>query len=225
MGGGAAGLRAAIAAAELSDQLSIALVSKVLDRANRLRTGPGLDPSSDMGPLVTGAAKEKVAGLIETGVNEGAKLVLDGRDVRVEGHSDGLYIGPTLFDEVGTQMEIYKQEIFGPVLIVLRVADIDEAIQMITDNPYGNGTAIFTSNGAAARKFQNEIQVGMVGINVPIPVPLAFYSFGGWKDSLFGDLHVHGPEGVAFYTRGKVVTTRWPVPRDSAVELGFPTSR
>jgi malonate-semialdehyde dehydrogenase (acetylating)/methylmalonate-semialdehyde dehydrogenase len=122
-------------------------------------------------------------------------------------------------------MEIYKQEIFGPVLIVLRVADIDEAIGMVTDNPYGNGTAIFTSNGAAARKFQNEIQVGMVGINVPIPVPLAFYSFGGWKDSLFGDLHVHGPEGVAFYTRGKVVTTRWPVPRDSAVELGFPTSR
>jgi malonate-semialdehyde dehydrogenase (acetylating) / methylmalonate-semialdehyde dehydrogenase len=202
-----------------------ALVSKVLDRANRLRTGPGLDPSSDMGPLVTGAAKDKVAGLIETGVNEGAKLVLDGRDVRVEGHEDGFYIGPTLFDEVGTQMEIYRQEIFGPVLIVLRVADIEEAIQMVTDNPYGNGTAIFTSNGAAARKFQNEIQVGMVGINVPIPVPLAFYSFGGWKDSLFGDLHVHGPEGVEFYTRGKVVTTRWPVPRDSAVELGFPTSR
>ena len=171
------------------------------------------------------AAKEKVAGLIETGVNEGAKLVLDGRDVRVEGHEDGFYLGPTLFDEVGTNMEIYKQEIFGPVLIVLRVADIDEAIQMINDNPYGNGTAIFTSNGAAARKFQNEIQVGMVGINVPIPVPLAFYSFGGWKDSLFGDLHVHGPEGVAFYTRGKVVTSRWPVPRNSALELGFPTSQ
>jgi malonate-semialdehyde dehydrogenase (acetylating)/methylmalonate-semialdehyde dehydrogenase len=178
-----------------------------------------------MGPLVTGAAKEKVAGLVETGVNEGAKLVLDGRGVRVEGHQDGFYLGPTLFDEVGTNMEIYQQEIFGPVLIVLRVADIEEAIQMITENPYGNGTAIFTSNGAAARKFQNEIQVGMIGVNIPIPVPMAFYSFGGWKDSLFGDLHVHGPEGVAFYTRGKVVTTRWPVPRDSAVELGFPTSR
>ncbi|MFL6265580.1 MAG: CoA-acylating methylmalonate-semialdehyde dehydrogenase, partial [Actinomycetes bacterium] len=202
-----------------------ALVSKVLERAGGLRTGPGLDPDSDMGPLVTGAAKEKVAGLIETGVNEGAKLALDGRDVRVEGHEDGFYIGPTLFDEVRTNMEIYKQEIFGPVLIVLRVADIEEAIQMITENPYGNGTAIFTSNGAAARKFQNEIQVGMIGVNIPIPVPMAFYSFGGWKDSLFGDLHVHGPEGVAFYTRGKVVTTRWPVPRDSAVELGFPTSR
>jgi malonate-semialdehyde dehydrogenase (acetylating)/methylmalonate-semialdehyde dehydrogenase len=202
-----------------------ALVSKVLDRANRLRTGPGLDPASDMGPLVTGAARDKVSGLIETGVNEGAKLALDGRGVRVEGHEDGFFVGPTLFDEVRTHMEIYKQEIFGPVLIVLRVADIEEAIQMVNDNPYGNGTAIFTSNGAAARKFQNEIQIGMVGVNVPIPVPLAFYSFGGWKQSLFGDLHVHGPEGVAFYTRGKVVTARWPVPRDSAVELGFPTSR
>jgi malonate-semialdehyde dehydrogenase (acetylating)/methylmalonate-semialdehyde dehydrogenase len=202
-----------------------ALIGKVLERAGRLRTGPGLDPSSDMGPLVTGAARDKVSGLIETGVNEGAKLVLDGRDVRVEDHGEGFYVGPTLFDEVRTHMEIYKQEIFGPVLIVLRVADIDEAIGMINDNPYGNGTAIFTANGAAARKFQNEVQVGMIGVNIPIPVPMAFYSFGGWKDSLFGDLHVHGPEGVAFYTRGKVVTTRWPVPRDSAVELGFPTSR
>jgi malonate-semialdehyde dehydrogenase (acetylating)/methylmalonate-semialdehyde dehydrogenase len=202
-----------------------ALVEKVLERANSLRTGPGLDPSSDMGPLVSGAARDKVSGLIESGVNEGAKLVLDGRDVRVEGHEDGFYLGPTLFDEVTTEMAIYQQEVFGPVLIVLRVSDIDEAIEMIARNPYGNGTAIFTSNGAAARKFQNEVQAGMVGVNVPIPVPMAFYSFGGWKDSLFGDLHVHGPEGVAFYTRGKVVTTRWPVPRDSAVELGFPTSR
>jgi malonate-semialdehyde dehydrogenase (acetylating)/methylmalonate-semialdehyde dehydrogenase len=202
-----------------------ALIDKVMERAERLRTGPGLDPDSDMGPLVTGAARDKVSGLIDTGVNEGAKLVVDGRGVRVEGHEDGFYVGPTLFDEVRTHMEIYKQEIFGPVLIVLRVADIDEAIQMINDNPYGNGTAIFTANGAAARKFQNEVQVGMIGVNIPIPVPMAFYSFGGWKDSLFGDLHVHGPEGVAFYTRGKVVTSRWPVPRDSAVELGFPTSR
>jgi malonate-semialdehyde dehydrogenase (acetylating) / methylmalonate-semialdehyde dehydrogenase len=202
-----------------------ALIDKVLERAERLRTGPGLDPSSDMGPLVTGAARDKVSGLVETGVNEGAKLVLDGRGVRVEGHPEGFYVGPTLFDEVGTGMEIYKQEIFGPVLIVLRASDIDEAIGMINRNPYGNGTAIFTANGAAARKFQNEVTVGMIGVNIPIPVPMAFYSFGGWKDSLFGDLHVHGPEGVAFYTRGKVVTTRWPVPRDSAVELGFPTSR
>ena len=202
-----------------------ALVSKVLERAGRLRTGPGLDPSSDMGPLVSGAARDKVAGLIESGVNEGAKLVLDGRNLRVEGHDDGFYLGPTLFDQVTTDMAIYKEEIFGPVLIVLRTDTIDQAIDMISGNPYGNGTAIFTSNGAAGRKFQSEVQAGMIGVNVPIPVPMAFYSFGGWKDSLFGDLHVHGPEGVSFYTRGKVVTTRWPVPRDSAVELGFPTSR
>jgi malonate-semialdehyde dehydrogenase (acetylating)/methylmalonate-semialdehyde dehydrogenase len=202
-----------------------ALVDKVRERAERLRTGPGLDPQTDMGPLVSGAARDKVAGLIESGVHEGAKLLLDGREVAVDGHQDGFYLGPSLFDEVTTDMAIYREEIFGPVLIVLRTDTIDEAIELISSNPYGNGTAIFTSNGAAARKFQNEVQAGMVGVNVPIPVPMAFYSFGGWKDSLFGDLHVHGPEGVAFYTRGKVVTSRWPVPRDSAVELGFPTSR
>ncbi len=201
------------------------LVDKVRERAESLRTGPGLDPETDMGPLVSGAARDKVAGLIESGVRQGAKLVVDGRNLRVEGHEDGFYLGPSLFDKVTTDMAIYREEIFGPVLIVLRTNTIDEAIEMIGRNPYGNGTAIFTSNGAAARKFQNEVQAGMVGVNVPIPVPMAFYSFGGWKDSLFGDLHVHGPEGVAFYTRGKVVTTRWPVPRDSAVELGFPTSR
>jgi malonate-semialdehyde dehydrogenase (acetylating)/methylmalonate-semialdehyde dehydrogenase len=201
-----------------------ALVAKVVDRARGLRTGPGLDPESEMGPLVTGAAREKVAGLVETGVREGAKLVLDGRDLRVEGHEQGFFLGPCLFDEVTPEMTIYREEVFGPVLIVLRAADISEAIELVSSNPYGNGTAIFTSNGAAARKFQNEVQAGMVGVNVPIPVPMAFYSFGGWKQSLFGDIHVHGPEGVAFYTHGKVVTSRWPVPRDSAVELGFPTS-
>jgi malonate-semialdehyde dehydrogenase (acetylating)/methylmalonate-semialdehyde dehydrogenase len=201
-----------------------ALVEKVIERAQGLRTGPGLDPESEMGPLVTGASRDKVAGLIESGVHEGAKLVLDGRGVRVEGHEGGYFLGPSVFDEVSTEMRIYTEEIFGPVLIVLRVDDIDQAIQMISDNPYGNGTAIFTQNGAAARKFHNEVQAGMIGINIPIPVPMAFYSFGGWKDSLFGDLHVHGPEGVAFYTRGKAVTSRWPIPRDSAVELGFPIS-
>jgi malonate-semialdehyde dehydrogenase (acetylating) / methylmalonate-semialdehyde dehydrogenase len=199
------------------------LVAKVMERAAALRTGPGLDPASEMGPLVSGAARDKVAGLIESGVNEGAKLVLDGRGLRVEGHEEGYFLGPTLFDEVTTDMEVYKQEIFGPVLIVLRVDDIDDAIRMVSENPYGNGTAIFTASGAAGRKFQNEVQAGMVGINVPIPVPMAFYSFGGWKSSLFGDLHVHGPEGIAFYTRGKVVTSRWPIPAGSAVELGFPT--
>ena len=202
-----------------------ALVERVVERARGLRTGPGLDAASQMGPLVTGAARDKVAGLVETGVQEGAKLVLDGRDVEVEGHQQGFFLGPCLFDQVTPEMTIYKEEIFGPVLIVLRAADIGEAIDLVSRNPYGNGTAIFTQNGAAARKFQNEVQAGMVGINVPIPVPMAFYSFGGWKQSLFGDVHIHGPEGVAFYTRGKVVTSRWPVPRNSAVELGFPTSR
>jgi malonate-semialdehyde dehydrogenase (acetylating) / methylmalonate-semialdehyde dehydrogenase len=201
-----------------------ALVDKVVERARGLRTGPGLDPESEMGPLVTEAAREKVAGLVETGVREGAKLVLDGRGLSVAGHERGFFLGACLFDEVTPEMTIYREEVFGPVLIVLRAADISEAIELISRNPYGNGTAIFTSSGAAARKFQNEVQAGMVGINVPIPVPMAFYSFGGWKQSLFGDIHVHGPEGVAFYTHGKVVTSRWPVPRDSAVELGFPTS-
>jgi malonate-semialdehyde dehydrogenase (acetylating) / methylmalonate-semialdehyde dehydrogenase len=200
------------------------LVDKVRERATSLRTGPGLDPGTDMGPLVSSASRDKVAGLIESGVREGAKLVLDGRGLEVEGHEDGFFVGPTLFDEVTTEMSIYREEIFGPVLIVLRTGTISEAIEVVNRNPYGNGTAIFTQNGAAARKFQHEVQAGMVGVNVPIPVPMAFYSFGGWKQSLFGDLHVHGPEGVAFYTRGKVVTSRWPVPRDSAVELGFPTS-
>jgi malonate-semialdehyde dehydrogenase (acetylating) / methylmalonate-semialdehyde dehydrogenase len=202
-----------------------ALVEKVVERAQALRTGPGLDPESEMGPLVSGASRDKVASLIESGVNEGAKLVLDGRGLKVEGHEEGYFLGPSVFDDVRTDQAIYREEVFGPVLIVLRVDDIDQAIKLISDNPYGNGTAIFTSNGAAARKFQNEVQAGMIGINIPIPVPMAFYSFGGWKDSLFGDLHVHGPEGVAFYTRGKAVTSRWPVPRDSTVELGFPTAR
>ncbi len=198
------------------------LVGKVVERAQALKTGPGLDPDSEMGPLVTGAARDKVASLIQEGVDQGAKLVLDGRGLKVDGHEEGYFLGPSVFDEVTSAQSIYQQEIFGPVLIVLRVDDIDQAIELISDNPYGNGTAIFTSNGAAARKFQNEVQAGMIGINIPIPVPMAFYSFGGWKDSLFGDLHVHGPEGVAFYTRGKAVTSRWPVPKDSAVELGFP---
>jgi malonate-semialdehyde dehydrogenase (acetylating)/methylmalonate-semialdehyde dehydrogenase len=202
-----------------------ALVAKVMERARELRTGPGLDPASEMGPLVTGGARDKVAGLVETGVREGAKLVLDGRDLQVAGHEQGFFLGPCLFDEVTPEMTIYREEIFGPVLIVLRATDIEQAIDLVSRNPYGNGTAIFTRSGAAARKFQNEVQAGMVGINVPIPVPMAFYSFGGWKQSLFGDIHVHGPEGVAFYTRGKVVTSRWPVPRDSTVELGFPASR
>ena len=164
----------------------------------------------DMGPLVTRAHRDKVAGYVDKGVAEGAKLVLDGRSVKSAGHEDGFFLGASLFDNVKPEMTIYKDEIFGPVLIVLRVKTLDEAIALINANPYANGTAVFTRSGGAARKFEREIEVGMVGINVPIPVPIAFYSFGGWRKSLFGDTHVHGMEGVRFYTRGKVVTTRWP---------------
>jgi malonate-semialdehyde dehydrogenase (acetylating)/methylmalonate-semialdehyde dehydrogenase len=157
-------------------------------------------------------------------VAQGAKLVTDGRGIKVEGHEHGYYVGPTLFDHVSTEMDIYRNEIFGPVLIVLRVADLDEAIRLVNSNPYANGTAIFTASGAAARRFQNEIEVGMVGINVPIPVPMAFFSFGGWKASLFGDLHMHGMEGIYFYTRTKAITTRWPEVSDKKTStLVMPT--
>jgi malonate-semialdehyde dehydrogenase (acetylating)/methylmalonate-semialdehyde dehydrogenase len=163
-----------------------------------------------MGPLVTRAHRDKVAGYVDKGVAEGAQLVLDGRGLKISGHEDGFFLGASLFDRVKPDMAIYKDEIFGPVLVVLRVKTLDEAIALINANPYANGTAVFTRSGGAARRFEREIEVGMVGINVPIPVPVAFFSFGGWRGSLFGDQHVHGMEGVRFYTRGKVVTTRWP---------------
>jgi malonate-semialdehyde dehydrogenase (acetylating)/methylmalonate-semialdehyde dehydrogenase len=166
---------------------------------------------------------KKVAGYVDQGVKEGAELVLDGRGLRVAGSEQGFFLGPTLFDRVRPEMAIYRDEIFGPVLVVLRAATLDEAIALVNANPYGNGTAIFTRDGGAARRFQNEIEVGMVGINVPIPVPMAFFSFGGWKASLFGDLHVHGPDGVRFYTRGKVVTARWPENATPAPGLNMPT--
>ena len=160
---------------------------------------------------------------IDTGVAEGAKLVVDGRNKKIAGHENGFFLGTTLFDQVKTNMKIYQDEIFGPVLVVLRADTIEEAIALVNANPYGNGTAIFTNSGGAARRFQEEIQVGMVGVNVPIPVPMAFYSFGGWKNSLFGDLHVHGVEGTKFYTRTKVVTTRWPHEDTPAPGLNMPT--
>ena len=175
----------------------------------------------DMGPLVTGQHRDKVASYIEKGVQEGAKLVVDARTQ--ERPKEGFYLGTSLFDHVKPEMEIYRNEIFGPVLVVLRVGTLEEAIALINKNPYANGTAIFTESGGAARRFENEVQVGMVGINVPIPVPVAFYSFGGWKSSLFGDLHVHGPESVKFYTRTKVVTTRWPHQDTPAPGLNMPT--
>jgi len=198
------------------------LIPEVMARIAKLRTGPGSDPDSEMGPLVTPEHRDKVVGLIEKGVEEGADLLIDGRGYSPEGFESGFYVAPTLFDKVTPSMEIYKHEIFGPVLSVVRVDHFQDAIEMINDNPYGNGTALFTNDGGAARKFQSEIQVGMVGINVPIPVPLAFFSFGGWKSSIFGASPIYGPEGVRFYTKQKVVITRWPDPIHRGVDLGFP---
>ena len=187
-----------------------ALVAKLKERAEKLVVGPGDKRGVDMGPVISAQHRDRIVGYIDSGVQQGAKLVTDGRGIKVPDHENGYFVGPTLFDNVSTDMKIYKEEIFGPVLIVLRVASFDAAISMVNSNPYANGTAVFTTSGAAARRFQNEIEVGMVGINVPIPVPMAFFSFGGWKSSLFGDLHMHGMEGVYFYTRTKAVTTRWP---------------
>jgi malonate-semialdehyde dehydrogenase (acetylating)/methylmalonate-semialdehyde dehydrogenase len=190
------------------------IVRLLHDKASKLKVGPGYQEGTDMGPLVTREHRDRVKGYVDSGVAEGATLVLDGRGLKVPGHEGGFFLGPTLFDHVKTDMTIYKDEIFGPVLIVLRVASLDEAIAMINRNPYANGTAIFTRSGAAARRFEHDIEVGMVGVNIPIPVPMAFFSFGGWKASLFGDLHMHGMEGVKFFTRTKVITTRWPVSED-----------
>ncbi len=198
------------------------LVPKIRERIARLKVGPGADPTSEMGPLVTKEHRDRVAGYVDKGTREGATLVEDGRKLKVDCHESGFFLGPTLFDEVSRDMTIYRDEIFGPVLSVVRAKTYDDAISLVNDNPYANGVAIFTNDGGAARRFQNEVQVGMVGINVPIPVPMAYYSFGGWKSSLFGDSHVHGKEGIHFYTRGKVVTSRWPDPHHRGVNLGFP---
>jgi malonate-semialdehyde dehydrogenase (acetylating)/methylmalonate-semialdehyde dehydrogenase len=195
------------------------LVARISDRMSRLAVGDGTR-EVDMGPLVTAAHRDTVAGYVEAGEREGAKLVVDGREQRVDGESGGFWLGPTLLDNVSTEMSVYRDEIFGPVLSVLRVDSFDEALALVNANPYGNGTALFTSSGAAARRFQNEVQVGMVGINVSVPVPVAFHSFGGWKASLFGDTHAYGTEGVQFFTRAKVVTSRWY--GSSSVDLGFP---
>ena len=186
------------------------IIARLRQKAEEIKVGPGDDASSDMGPIVTQQARDRIAGYVNRGEQAGAALVVDGRGLVVEGHEEGFFIGPTLFDHVGTEMDIYTDEIFGPVLVVLRADSLAQAIELINANPYGNGTAVFTSSGHAARTFQRAVHVGMIGINVPIPVPMAFYSFGGWKDSLFGDTHVHGAEGVRFYTRAKAITTRWP---------------
>jgi malonate-semialdehyde dehydrogenase (acetylating)/methylmalonate-semialdehyde dehydrogenase len=223
-GYGSAGERCmAISAVLTIGEAGDRLIEGIQTRIEKLKVGPGDEPGVEMGPLVTKAHLDRVRGYVDAGVSEGADLVADGRDLVVAGHEDGFFLGPTLFDQVTPDMSIYTDEIFGPVLSTVRMEHFEDAIRLINDNPYGNGTAIFTNDGGAARKFQQEIQVGMVGINVPIPVPLSFYSFGGWKDSIFGSHAIYGPEGVHFYTRQKVIISRWADPLHRGVDLGFPT--
>jgi malonate-semialdehyde dehydrogenase (acetylating) / methylmalonate-semialdehyde dehydrogenase len=199
------------------------LVAKLAEKAKQLKIGPGSAEGMDMGPLITAAHRDKVKGYIDAGAESGAALVVDGRGLTVPGSEKGFFVGPTLFDHTTPAMAIYRQEIFGPVLVIVRERSLDEAIALINANPYANGTALFTRSGFAARRFQQQVDVGMVGINVPIPVPMAFYSFGGWRNSLFGDLHVHGMDGVRFYTRGKAVTARWPDDGSAAPGFHLPT--
>jgi malonate-semialdehyde dehydrogenase (acetylating)/methylmalonate-semialdehyde dehydrogenase len=207
-----------LAAASVADDL----VAKIADRIPGVKVGPGNEPDSEMGPLITGEHRDKVVSYIDGAPAEGASVVVDGRRTGTDG---GFFVDPTLIDNVQPGMACYDQEIFGPVLSVVRVNGYEDGVAMINANPFANGTAIFTRDGGAARQFQFEIEVGMVGINVPIPVPVSYYSFGGWKASLFGDTHMYGPEGINFYTRGKVVTSRWPDPSTSTVDLGFPETR
>ena len=200
------------------------LIDAIRERVARIKVGPGSEPTIEMGPLISREHRDRVAGHLDTAVREGATLAIDGR-LDPATKTDGFFLGPSLIDNARPGMRCYDNEIFGPVLSVVRVATYAEGLRLINDNPWGNGTAIFTQNGGAARQFQFDVEVGMVGINVPIPVPVSYYSFGGWKSSLFGDLHMYGPEGVQFYTRSKVVTSRWPDPGASKVDLGFPQVR
>ena len=201
------------------------LVEKLSKKVEALKVGPGLDKNSEMGPLVTKEHLEKVRGYVDLGVKEGAKLVVDGREIKLQGYENGFFIGGCLFDNVTKNMRIYNEEIFGPVLSVVRVKDFNDAIQLINDHEFGNGTSVYTRDGDVGRTFANKIKVGMVGINIPIPVPVAFHSFGGWKRSLFGDLHMHGPEGVKFYTKLKTITSRWPSGIGSDPEFVMPTMK
>ncbi|NNH72908.1 CoA-acylating methylmalonate-semialdehyde dehydrogenase [Nocardia uniformis] len=221
-GFGSAGERCmAISALVAVGPIADELVSRIAERAKTIRTGDGTR-GAEMGPLVTRAHRDRVASYIDAGESAGATVVLDGRTVAAEGDADGFWLGPTILDNVGPEMSAYTDEIFGPVLSVLRVDSYDDALALVNANPYGNGTALFTNDGGAARRFHNEVEVGMVGINVPIPVPMAYYSFGGWKNSLFGDSHAHGIDGVHFFTRTKAVTTRWLDPSHGGLNLGFP---
>jgi len=225
-GFGSAGQRCmAISVAVAIGDAGDELVDEVAQRAREIRVGPGLDPASEMGPVVTPQARERIVDYIGQGAGAGARLTVDGRELEMDG--GGFWVGPTLIDQVTPEMSVYRDEIFGPVLSVVRSGGLDEAIELINRNAYANGAAIFTGSGYEARRFQREVEVGMIGINVPIPVPMAFYSFGGWKDSLFGDHHIHGPEGIRFYTRGKAITSRWPATQATAADAGslhFPTS-
>jgi malonate-semialdehyde dehydrogenase (acetylating)/methylmalonate-semialdehyde dehydrogenase len=209
----------AVAVGEVAEPLRDALAQ----RARKVAVGPGDRPESEMGPVISCAARDRIVGLIDRGVEEGATLVVDGRAPVVDGDAGGFYVGPTLFDKARPEMTIYREEIFGPVLIIVRVESLEDAIALLNSNPYANGAALFTRSGYAARRFQQDVEIGMVGINVPIPVPMAFYSFGGWRNSLFGDLHVHGMDGVRFYTRAKAVTTRWPDDGSAAPGFHMPT--
>ena len=220
---GSAGERCmAISVVLAADGIADDLVGEITKRIADIKVGPGTEPDNEMGPLITAESRERVAGYIEGAPAEGADVVVDGRDGVPD---DGFFVKPTLIDNVTTDMACYRDEIFGPVLGVMRVAGYEEGLEVINANPYANGTAIFTRDGGAARQFQFDVQVGMVGVNVPVPVPVSYYSFGGWKASLFGDTHMYGPEGINFYTRAKVVTSRWPDPASSSVDLGFPETR
>jgi malonate-semialdehyde dehydrogenase (acetylating)/methylmalonate-semialdehyde dehydrogenase len=210
----------AVSAVVAVGQAGDALVSLLAEQAAAVRVGPGNDAASDMGPVVTAEARERITGYVARAVDEGANVVVDGRNIS---NGDGFFVGPTLFDQVTPEHEVYRDEVFGPVLVVVRAASLDEAIELVNANPWGNGVSLFTRSGEAARRFSRSVSVGMIGINVPIPVPMAYHSFGGWKQSMFGDTHVHGPEGVAFYTRAKVVTSRWPS-EPTRSSLHFPTA-
>jgi malonate-semialdehyde dehydrogenase (acetylating)/methylmalonate-semialdehyde dehydrogenase len=224
-GYGSAGQRCmAISACVTVGDCAEPLMERIVERIKGLKIGAGHDASNDMGPVVTAVARERILGYIESGIKDGAALLADGRNIRVPGYEDGFFVGPTLFDRATTAMSIYRDEIFGPVLVNVRAKSLDDALSIVNASPWGNGTSIFTRSGAAARKYQNEVQAGMIGINVPIPVPVGYYSFGGWKASLFGDLHVYGPDSFRFYTRGKVVTSRWHE-SNAGMNLGFPTHK
>jgi malonate-semialdehyde dehydrogenase (acetylating)/methylmalonate-semialdehyde dehydrogenase len=225
-GYGSAGERCmAIATVVAVGDVADPLVAAIKERLPRIKVGPGTDPEAQMGPLVTGQHRDKVATYLDSGAAQGATVVADGREHPLYKESDGFFLGVSLLDDVTPEMDAYKDEIFGPILSVVRVDTYEEAVDLINRNPYGNGTAIFTRDGGAARRFQFDVNVGMVGLNVPIPVPVSYYSFGGWKSSLFGDLHMYGPDGIQFYTRSKVVTSRWPDPATSEINLGFPRTR